>query len=248
MLRDKIFEFAAEKGCIAGICDALPLGEGRRLNPALHFRGAQSIIVLGKPYKTSPFFNLSSLAFGRDYHHELGGILEEMKRLTGGGLAMVDNGALEEKPFAVKAGLGFLGKNGLVISREFGSFFNIGLLVVDVALEASHEAEGACPEGCRLCAEACPGEVCVSLLTQKKGDLAGEDLGGQLYGCDLCQICCPFNNIAPPSKEMPPEEILAMDEAAFAERFGHTAMAWRGLAHLQRNAKLLLGKSSSGMH
>ena len=113
----------------------------------------------------------------------------------------------------------------------------------------------ACPEGCRLCMEACPNGAikpysvdsfaCASYLTQKKDSLSFAEralVGEQLYGCDLCQACCPMNKIPGkgPLLKVEPAAILALDEGAFRARFGHTALTWRGLAHLQRNAKIVL--------
>jgi len=169
---------------------------------------------------------------------------------------MVDSGPLAERAFAVKAGLGFWGRNGMVISPELGSFFNVGLLVVDIELVSSAKLQFyACPEGCNCCIEACPNGAirpysvdvlaCASYFTQKKGILTEMEIsvmGTQLYGCDLCQICCPINKVVAPLSQEDPDAILAMDEVVFAERFGHTSMAWRGLKHLQRNAGYQIGK------
>ena len=261
----KIRAFAAEQGLLAGVCDADAIGEGLageaqpRLDPRRHFPSAQSIVVLGRGY--APPLNpgcLSSLAYGLDYHAALAAHLQTLAALLGGpSLHMVDNGPLCEQPFALKAGLGFRGRNGLVISRRFGSFFNIGLLLTAQQIdpfpaEDVRRANG-CPAQCRCCAKACPGgaisaagidnAACVSGLTQKRSGLASAKAAlGHLYGCDRCQLVCPHNAAIQPL-EVPsfmPAQILALDEAAFEAQFGHTAMAWRGLAHLQRNARILL--------
>lgn len=225
-----IENFAAKHNLIYGICSFPP----------------KSIIVVGKGYPPSPFTNLSSLAFGRDYHHTLTEILKDLsKTINASSTIMVDTGPLYERPLAVKAGLGFMGKNGLVISPVLGSFFNIGLLVVDTYLEPTEPSTQSCPEDCNLCEKACPTNLslCISSLTQKKGNLTDREkelIGNQLYGCDLCQLCCPFNNITPPTEQEDPKTILNMTEPEFDSRFGHTAMAWRGFKHLRRNAKIVL--------
>jgi epoxyqueuosine reductase len=88
--------------------------------------------------------------------------------------------------------------------------------------------------------------ACISYLTQKKENLnkaEAANIGGQIYGCDLCQICCPMNNTKNRLKELSREELfdmLSMEEGHFKERFGHTAMAWRGLTHFKRNLKIVM--------
>ena len=277
MLEDHIKHFAAAHGCIAGISDALPLEEERerliamptpfvsrdikkRIDPKCSLPEAKSVVVLGKGYAPSPTGNLSSLGYGTDYHITLTNILKELaKSLKCKNVVMIDSGPLAERAFAVKAGLGFWGRNGMVISPELGSFFNIGLLIVDITLTPTlpvNRQLSVCPEDCSLCMEICPSGAikpysvdpmaCISYLTQKKGILTEAEMaaiGTQLYGCDLCQTCCPLNKAFTSTSQLyeeDPAEILVMDEAAFKTRFGHTAMAWRGLKHLQRNAKIVL--------
>ena len=274
MIEEYISRFAAAHGCIAGICDALPLEEARarllavstpfvsrhiekRINPSLSLPGAKSVIALGKGYVPSFFCNLSSLGYGTDYHITLKNSLEALaKPLDCQSAIMVDSGPLAERAFAVKAGLGFWGKNGMVISPVLGSFFNIGLLIVDIALTPSKITQpNTCPEDCRRCIEACPNEaikpysvnpaLCASYITQKKGPLTDAEtalMGTQLYGCDLCQICCPMNKTSAPSAYEDPANILCMEADDFENRFGHTSMAWRGLKHLQRNARVQMTK------
>jgi len=274
MLEAYINKFAITHDCIVGICDAMPLETERarlmdastpfvshdiekRIDPGRSLPGAKSVIVLGKGYVPSSNSNLSSLGYGIDYHVTLTNILEKLAAsLSCNSVFMVDSGPLAERALAVKAGLGFWGRNGMVISPELGSFFNIGLLVVDVALNViTKPSITGCPEDCRRCIEACPNgaikpysvepTACISYLTQKKGTLTEVEMtaiGTQLYGCDLCQICCPMNKAKTFSKssQVDPAVLLSMDEVSFNANFGHTSMAWRGLRHLQRNAKIVL--------
>lgn len=239
-IENAIHDFAALHNLISGICN----------------HDDKSIIVIGKPYPPSTFKNLSSLACGTDYHVTLTNILKELNSNLGlNGTIMVDNGPLIEKPLAVKAGLGHLGKNGLVISPTLGSFFNIGLIVTDTQLTPSAPSTGSCPADCRICQETCPsGDIadkqkCVSYLTQKRGNIAKIEpvtLCNQLYGCDICQLCCPFNKVtSPPTEVIDPVEILSMTEEYFDTRFGHTAMAWRGLRQLKRNARVIISHAFS---
>lgn len=228
-----IHRYAAECGCISGVCD---------------MAGGRSVIVFGKGYEPSPYRNLSSLGHGMDYHVVLTGILENLASyLNCKSTIQVDSGKIKERPLAVKAGLGFFGRSGMVISPILGSFFNIGLLITDIYLRPTPPIDARCPEDCRRCIEACPAGAigdykrCNSYLTQKKGGQLITNCG-QLYGCDLCQLCCPFNKITQPTEEIDPEEIISMTEEDFDKRFGHTAMAWRGLQHLQKNARIQLAK------
>jgi len=231
---------------VIGVCDATPIGTDKRLNPGLAMPGARSIIVVGKSYEPSPYNNLSSLAYGVDYHLSVRALLEDIAAtLDCNKLIMVDNGPLQEKPFAVKAGLGFLAKSGLVISPLLGSRFNIGLMLVDIDLPSTPAKEmPTCPDDCRLCLDACPSATCISYLTQKRGKLSEEEqaaiaASGQLYGCDICQDCCPFNSQV---QDRADYRLLNIDKDTFNKKFGHTAMAWRGLEHLKRNAGYLIGK------
>jgi len=145
----------------------------------------------------------------------------------------------------------------MVISPVFGTFFNIGLLIVDIDLPPTlPEHSQACPADCRRCIDACPTgairqysvnpALCISYVTQKRGKISGAEaaiIGDQLYGCDICQRCCPMNKMQQPPEDLCEEEILkllSMDPEHFKKRFGHTAMAWRGLSHLKRNAKIVL--------
>ena len=224
-----IKRFAEGHGCIVGVYE--------------------NVIVLGKGYTPSPYRNLSSLGYGKDYHITLTDILKKLAaHLNCNGTIQVDSGKVLERELAVQAGLGFLGRNGLVISSKLGSFFNIGLLIADVNLAGPTNCSPnvtSCPEDCKICIKACPVKAinshgvdykaCISYITQKKG-VEAMHTSGQLYGCDLCQICCPFNKIKPPTSTIKPEEILVMDNEVFMARFGHTALSWRGLKHLQRNA------------
>jgi epoxyqueuosine reductase QueG len=197
---------------------------------------------------------------------------------------LVDSAGLDERALAHRAGLGFYGRNGLIISKEFGSRFNIGCLLCDVQIPAfSNRHEDfptACPPDCDLCIAACPTNAldngkfnvsrCVSYLTQKD-ELSPEEekliaLGGQIYGCEICQDACPFNaartgalptpttfggNIVTslhdfPCKEKslskginPLERLSMMSDEEIKNTYGHTAILWRGAEILRRNARIL---------
>jgi len=172
---------------------------------------------------------------------------------------LVDSPNLDERALAVKAGLGFFGRNGLVISPEYGSRFCIGLLLMDIPLENwGHKAgqqrstSAVCPPNCRKCIDACPNGAllekgglnaagCISYLTQKD-NLTPEEavkIGSHLYGCDICQNVCPFNQ-PQPTIWASPEAWLSMTDEDFIGTYGHTAMLWRGPALLRRNAEIVI--------
>jgi len=240
----------------------------QRTNPAAILPGAQSIIVLGVGADNSdtelPSLGtdtqqtalLSSLATGRDYHVRVKSLLNELvgqlsQHASFSHKILVDSPTLDERAFALRAGIGFLGRNGLIISPMFGSRFNIGLLLTDILIPAPSPYVGNCPPNCRLCIDACPNNAlapsqplntarCISYLTQKAVLSAEEEtlLGNQLYGCDICQNACPFNT--PQTKTyINPQDWLNMDDDAFAKKYAHTAMLWQGAQLLRRNAQIV---------
>jgi len=207
---------------------------------------------------------ISSLGAYEDYHSVIKKHLAEMaeyllKRISFKYKIFVDGGALNERALAVRAGLGFAAPNGCVISRELGAFWYVGCLLTDLKIDFKRsDTIHACPDGCEICAGACPpgaikkinGEhrvearECISYLTQKDGPLSQSEkinLNGQLYGCDVCRRVCPLNKPedVPPETRLNLKNLVGIDEAKFAERFGKTAMGWRGFEILRRNANAL---------
>lgn len=199
----------------------------KRLNPARLLRNAKSVIVVCEAYplveysdsgeERVNFGEIAAMSCGRDYHFTLKSALnrlvaelrEEYEFRYG---IFVDSGALVEREMALKAGLGFIGKNCCLINEKFGSFFNIGLVVTDLPLELSQDARYAghfskCGS-CDRCVRACPGGAldgefrldytrCVSYLTQYDGVLSAEQMelvGKNFYGCDICQKVCWYND------------------------------------------------------
>src|SRR5258706_589869 len=178
--------------------------------------------------------------------------------------ACVDTAPLLEREIAARAGLGFIGKNGLLIVPGLGSHVVLGELLTDVALaptvppvEAVADRCGtctACLEGCPTSAFVAPRVVdsrrCLSYLTiEKRGAFSEEEassLDGRLFGCDVCQDVCPFNQAvdlggtADDGADLDPEEVAALDDTAFASRFGHTAISRATAEGLRRNARAAL--------
>jgi len=247
---------------------------GQRTNPAKLLKNVKSIIVLGVPQKlevgqnpvknkNANYAELSSLGIDNDYHIRVKELLKmlvaELKLSTKSLFKhkiLVDSSSLDERMFAHRAGLGFFGRNGLIISEKFGSRFNIGLLLTEISLcdsyvEAKYNSK--CSPTCKICISSCPTGAlnaletynvrrCISYLTQKK-ILTDEEKQllsnhNQLYGCDICQNVCPFNLPCSPVK-VDPTEWLEMNEAEFMEKYGHTSMLWCGIDILRRNASLM---------
>lgn len=219
----------------------------------------ESCVVFLIPYfvgqKTT---NLSVYAQVRDYHRylmELCGRLQAYLEERGADLPFMgftDTSPISERDAALKAGLGFLGENGLVLNEVYGSFFFIGEFFLGRALEPQEPVETRRCPACGKCLAACPtGAIrdperkrCLSLLSQKKvltpEEKALVDGADCKWGCDLCQNVCPFNEKAERSPipffqtdlidSLTPEAVEAPKEA-FRER----AYAWRGRNVLRRN-------------
>ncbi len=207
--------------------------------------------------------NLSRYAIVEDYHtvakELLSRICEELQALfpVASFEAFADNSPIREVETAVRAGLGLLGKNHLLIHPKYGSYVFIGEVVTDLKLETSEE-EGRCI-GCGRCIAACPGkaisekgieqERCLSCLTQKKGELSAEEAafikqGGLLWGCDICQEVCPYNRSLPetPLAAFRDGVIPWLDYDRIEELVKTRAFGFRGSGVLKRNYEILYGK------
>jgi len=275
-----LYNFARKNGLLLGICDGGPLApcffdpstlrgtpfvsrKKDRGDPATLLPGVRHVVVVGRPYAAVDGA-LSSLGYGVDYHAALTAHLQVLAALfpaTTRYAMQVDSGPLYERGFALKAGLGLRGCNGMVIATEagVGSYFNMGLLLVDGEIPGVAPSRGTvlCCEHCGACRGACPGAAidangvdplrCVSYISQKPGPLSPQETAllqrsGQLYGCDLCQRVCPHNRAVPVQPQaVLPQDFLQMDAAAFCEKYGKTAMAWRGLETIKRNARVSVG-------
>lgn len=182
---------------------------------------------------------------------------------------IVDTAPLLERDFARLAGLGWFGKNTMLINKRLGSWFFLAALLTDVELEydAPHEASHC--GTCTRCLDACPTQAfvepyvldarrCISYLTiEHRGSIPLElrdDMGDWLFGCDVCQDVCPWNRKVPataeamfqPRADLAPvgaAEVLSLSPERFRERFGETPLARPRRAGLLRNAAIVLGNS-----
>ena len=195
------------------------------------------------------------MALSRDYHQTVRALLNELAgRLQPAKYKiLVDSGGLPEREWAVKAGLGFWGKNCCVISPSKGSFFYIGLLLTDLDISDKTDSVTRTCGDCMRCVDACLGgalapyrldyKKCVSYITQKDGDLSPEEeliMGRHVYGCDICQRACPYNKYV--AGEYPAASLgrlINMTEDEFVKYCGNTVMGWKGIKILRRNANIV---------
>ena len=232
--------------CSAGMNgDMTYLGRGleKRIDPSLLFPGTRSVIVTGLNYYTNKKQGgngvpvISRYAYGSDYHdviinkldHILNFIRSNEDQVNG--KAFVDSAPILEKAWAREAGLGWPGRHSVMINREIGSFFFIGVLLVDIELEYDKPFAGDHCGECRLCIESCPTKAindnrtidarkCIAYLTIESKVVVPEDLAvkmeGRVFGCDKCQEVCPWNKHAKshktPEFELPVEVDLMTAE------------------------------------
>ncbi|NGZ77458.1 tRNA epoxyqueuosine(34) reductase QueG [Saccharibacillus alkalitolerans] len=254
----------------------------KRTYPALSHEDPQSLIAIAVAYpsklenapKSEPGRTrgmMARSAWGRDYHHVLREAMERLvdfikERVPWASVVnMVDTGVLSDRAVAHRAGIGFQGKNCMIISPKYGSWIYLGELITNIPFSPDEEVQEDCGD-CTRCIDACPtgalvgpGELnaqrCVSFLTQTKGLLSEEfmmKIGNRLYGCDTCQIVCPKNKGKhwPHHEQLQPDPekakplllpLLDLSNRQFKEQFGDTAAAWRGRGPIQRNAVIALG-------
>ena len=252
-----------------------------RINPKATMESAKTIIVIGQAYfiddkklekDTQEIYGeMARTAWGRDYHvvlKEKLNVLAEFIKSKAFYLeckVFVDTGPLVDRYLAYRAGLGWFGYNNSLINQEYGSWFFIGYMLINIEIEADEPLPNKC-KGCRRCIEACPGKAledgqgfnakkCVSYLLQTKEELTEverKSMGNRLYGCDVCQILCPHNKDVKKSTsedfvpiELPNrvnlEQLLKMSNKEFQQLFSLNASGWRGKKVLQRNAIIALG-------
>lgn len=218
-----------------------------------------SFIVIGVSYNNSigldNKLHLSSFCFGEDYHIVLREKLEKIGQLLKESgykyKIFVDNNILDERYIAFKAGLGFYGKNGLLINEKSGSLFFIGILATDCVFEYDSELNKKCV-GCNKCIDNCPGEAitkdginakkCLSYITQKK-KLSNEEeklINNCVYGCDICTNICPYNNKNSNNFVLDKYSIIdkEISKEEWNKYYSNKACHWRGLDVVNRNIML----------
>jgi epoxyqueuosine reductase len=258
---------------------------GQRADPRKLFPEARSVVVVALNYYTpaqhadnSASGKVSRYAWGDDYHEVVG---EKLRNLLSwireqwpeaDGKVCVDIQPMMDKAWAVRAGLGWMGKHTNLITHEYGSWVFIGELLLNLELDdADKEIADQCGS-CTLCIDACPTNAivepyvvdsrrCISHATieSRAPEMDKEvatKLEGWLYGCDICQDVCPWNQMTPATDELrfePREgninaslaEILALTPETYATRFRRSAMKRAKLSGLERNARTLKGNDNS---
>jgi len=264
-------------GFAAGMERWLVAHEPLRREPASVLPGVRSVVMLATDYATTAPAagggRVARYAWGDDYHDllrprltALGAWLEAASpgaRTRG----VVDSAPFSEREFGWLAGLGWFGKNSMLIDPEAGSYFFLSALLVDIDLPPEVPIQVDHCGSCTACLKACPTEAivaprlldanrCISSLTiETRGPVAAElrsGIGDWLFGCDICQEVCPWNRFAPGSGEpafqprqgqpaLALAELLALDEAGFRRRFRGSPLGRAKRSGLLRSAALVLG-------
>ena len=257
-------------------------GEAKRLDLDLVLPGVKSVICLSTSYFTRPRTldyldepetgDISNYALNLDYHDLIQPRLRQLQDYlaelfpncqTKG---YVDTGPILEKPLAEKAGLGWIGKHTNLLTEGVGSYYFLSEILVDVALPLSGAAQDHCGT-CTACIDICPTRAivapyvldarkCISYLTiELKGAIPHEyrkAIGNRIYGCDDCQIVCPWNSYAVATEEPAFQEregvkglieLMQLDDEEFRERFRKSPVKRTKRRGLLRNVAVALGNS-----
>ncbi len=247
----------------------------KRLDPTLLVEGAKSVISLLFNYYPSELqredsYKISKYAYGQDYHFVIKDKLKDLLCFIQteigevSGRVFVDSAPVLDKAWAAKSGLGWIGKNSNLITKQVGSFYFIAEVIVDLDLEYDTPTTDHCGS-CTACIDACPtqaivqpyvvdGSKCISYFTiELKGNIPDEMKGkfeDWMFGCDVCQDVCPWNRFAKPHNEPlfnPNHEILnfskkeweEITEDVFKKVFKNSAVKRTKLEGLQRNIQFL---------
>lgn len=250
----------------------------RRRDPNIILPAVQSVVMLGLTYtSTVPTMagRVAKYAHGPDYHEfiwaKLNQLRDWLQHEVPGSVArgVTDSAPLLERDFARRAGLGWFGKNTMLIHRQHGSFFFLAALLTTVPLQPDTPHVKSHCGTCTACLDACPTDAfaepgmldarkCISYLTIEAKTLPPPEMrpliGDWLFGCDICQDVCPWNrrgNLQPglPIDEriamIDPVELLTLSKREFRQRFAGTSLMranWRGVV---RNAAIVLGNQKA---
>lgn len=254
----------------------------KRLDPASLMENTRSIVCVALNYYTPDEYDsadpnalkIAKYARGTDYHYVVKDRLKELlaylQTLVPGlqGRALTDSAPIMEKPLAIKAGLGWMGKNGNMILPGQGSWFFLGELLLDVALDYDETTVPDQCGRCRRCMDACPTDAivdngvvnanrCLSYWTiEYKGESLPEEISrrqsGWIFGCDICQDVCPWNirfarptpepafQPRPLNRKPQADELMALDEEAFREHYRKSPVKRTKITGLRRNVESAL--------
>lgn len=249
----------------------------KRLDPTLLVPGAKSVISLLYNYypeedltKESEL-KIAKYAYGEDYHfvvkEKLKVLFDAVRENIGQveGRVFVDSAPVMERAWAQKSGLGWIGKNSLLLNRNMGSFFFLAEVIIDLELEYDGPVKDYCGT-CTACMDACPteaipepyvvdGSKCISYFTiELKDEIPSEvkgKFGNWIFGCDICQDVCPWNSFAKPHheprfnpsseiKNLKPNEWRELTEEVFDTLFKHSPVKRTKFSGLKRNIEFVL--------
>lgn len=244
----------------------------KRLDPTLLVPGAKSVISLlynyypKKDLAREGEYKIAKYAYGEDYHRvikeKLKALMDSIQNEVGEiqGRAFVDSAPVMERAWAQRSGLGWIGKNSLLLNREMGSFFFIAELIVDLPLEYDQMLRDYCGT-CTACIDACPTEAiaepyvvdgsrCISYFTIELKEAIPTEVEGKfenwIFGCDICQDVCPWNSFSKPNTErrfdpsddlkgFSKEDWKEITEEVFKKVFAKSAIQRTKLEGLKRN-------------
>lgn len=248
----------------------------QRLDPTLLVPGAKSVVSLlysyypEKDITTDADMKIARYAYGEDYHFvvkdKLKIFIERIYEKIGevNGRAFVDSAPVHERAWAQKSGLGWIGKNSLLLNRTMGSFFFLAELIIDLEMEYDGPMRDYCGT-CTACMDACPtdaivapyvvnGSQCISYFTiELKDEIPAEQkgkFGNWIFGCDICQEVCPWNRFSQPHQEprfephndlkkMTRKEWQEISEDVFQKLFRKSAVKRTKLSGLKRNIQFV---------
>lgn len=248
----------------------------KRLDPRLLVEGSKSVISLSYNYfpeekiSTLDNFKISKYAYAEDYHEVIKAILREMiaelqKEIGDFAFRVfVDSAPVLERAWAKKSGIGWVGKNANLITKQSGSFYFLAEIICDLELEPDHPTTDHCGS-CRKCIEACPtsaivsdklidGSKCISYATIELKDAIPDyfknKMDDWMFGCDICQDVCPWNRFAAPHqqnkfkpndflKNLRKEEWKEITQELFSEIFRKSPVKRTKYAGLKRNIEFL---------
>ncbi|MEH0158157.1 tRNA epoxyqueuosine(34) reductase QueG [Limibacter armeniacum] len=244
----------------------------KRLDPTKLVPGAKSVVVLmynyypEKDVAKDDSYKIAKYAYGEDYHFVIKRKLKDLVKYIHEeigeveGRVFVDSAPVMERQWAQKAGVGWIGKNSLLLNKQMGSFFFLSELIIDLDLVPDGPVKDYCGT-CTRCIDACPtdaivdagvvdGSKCISYFTIELKDAIPKEVEGKfdnwIFGCDICQDVCPWNrfskshqelDFAPSPKldEMSRADWEEITEEVFKELFRKSAVKRTKLAGLKRN-------------
>jgi epoxyqueuosine reductase len=246
----------------------------KRLDPTLLVPGARSVISLVYNYypekELTGNLKVARYAYGEDYHdvikEKLRTFMDQLQQHVGEihGRVFVDSAPVMERAWAQKSGVGWIGKNSLLLNRSMGSFFFLAEIILDLELEYDGPVKDYCGT-CTACMDACPteaipqpyvvdGSKCISYFTIELKEEIPTDVKGKfenwIFGCDICQEVCPWNRFAKPHREkkfLPSGDLMNMTEQSWKEiteevfqaLFRKSPVKRTKLAGLQRNIRFV---------